>query len=205
MLVLRLFIVIKNPAIGENLRNSVFSSKDSSSFQIIVRDSIFKGAPFFRNNTPDYVLLDWATFKEIWALYEGELESSAAREPGLIERALAYIDAHLSEHIEAEEIAAYCYVTRRHLGEVFRERMGMSVLAYVEEQRMEKAKKLLARPGMQIKEILRRCGFRSAAYFSNQFRKRFGVTPTEYRRQMMAGTDKEKNGDADQGPFTCPA
>ncbi len=194
---LRLFIVIKNPAVGERIRNSVFYSSESSSFQFIMRDSLLKGIPIFRNNTPDYVLLDWPSFSEIWDLYEKDLESCSTRELGLVEKAAAYIDDHLGEHIEAEDVAAHCFVTRRHLGAIFRDRMGMSILSYTEMKRMEKAKKLLARPGMQIKEILHRCGFRSAAYFSNQFRKNFGVTPTEYRKKILkepANEDPKEDG-----------
>ncbi len=61
--------------------------------------------------------------------------------------------------------------------------MGKNFANYVTEQRIGKAKKLLQSSEYRLELIASKCGFRTASYFSSQFHKFCGVTPTEYRNQ----------------------
>ena len=62
---------------------------------------------------------------------------------------------------------------------------NMKVTEYLNHCRIEKAKHMLAySPGMNILEIALNCGFESSQYFSTVFRKKIGVTPSEFREHI---------------------
>lgn len=107
--------------------------------------------------------------------------------------ARAYVDRHLADPaLSASRVAAAVGISPRHLSRVFAE-AGPSVPQYVLARRLAAARALLAGPaagGATIAEVARRCGFASAAHFSNAFRAHFGERATDVRRRALAATDR---------------
>ena len=58
-------------------------------------------------------------------------------------------------------------------------------MEYVTEIRIEKAKELLLKPELSMKEICAMTGYSDPNYFSRSFKKNVGVTPTEYKENLM--------------------
>ncbi|TYA12362.1 helix-turn-helix transcriptional regulator [Paenibacillus faecis] len=73
---------------------------------------------------------------------------------------------------------------------------GITIMEYVMKKRIEKAKQLLENTNYTITRIAVIIGFSSAAHFSTTFRKRLGISPSEYRTSYNAynvcGGDLEK-------------
>ncbi len=67
-----------------------------------------------------------------------------------------------------------------HLGRVFRDAFGATPLAYLNLQRLERAKILLRDPSLSIATIARLAGYHDANYFSRTFRNRVGIPPRQY-------------------------
>ena len=61
---------------------------------------------------------------------------------------------------------------------------GLDTATYVRQSRMSFAKKLIAAGDMSIGDIVMRCGFESPSYFTKTFKQYFGVTPSQYRKQV---------------------
>lgn len=89
------------------------------------------------------------------------------------------------------EIARLVGTHEKRLGQIFRNRVGMNVSAYVGEERIRLARDLLADTCMPIQSIAEQVGFGSAANFTTAFRKRMGMTPSAYRQALQ-----EKEGGA---------
>lgn len=83
------------------------------------------------------------------------------------------------------EIAEQVGTHDKKLSAIFRERLGMTVFAWVREERLRKAQELLADSYMTIENISAEVGFASAAKFATAFRERFSVTPTGYRQEII--------------------
>jgi AraC family transcriptional regulator len=96
----------------------------------------------------------------------------------------AYIDEHLSEELSLEELARVVDISPNYLISLFRDSIGMTPHKYVLQQRIERARRLLARSGLSLLGIAQGCGFRDQSQFTTIFRRSFGVTPGQYRRQI---------------------
>ena len=68
------------------------------------------------------------------------------------------------------------------MSKIFRETYGTTIIAYLEQLRITKAKNLLRFSDMTVDEIAYRVGLKDANYFSRLFKKVEGMTPSQYRR-----------------------
>ncbi len=100
---------------------------------------------------------------------------------------LDYFHGHYQETVTVGDLAAEANVCKRECQRVFKSVLGMTPTAYFEQYRLNLAEKLLGECGDSVMEIAGRCGFQSPSYFTKLFRKRYGITPTEYRQQKAKG------------------
>jgi len=94
-------------------------------------------------------------------------------------RAVGHDPAHAWREAELAEIATLSTSRFAHL---FREKLGLSPLRYVEQLRLEKAKALLLGTADSVKEIAAGVGYPDALHFSTRFRRKFGRSPRAYRQ-----------------------
>ncbi|MNP81294.1 Arabinose operon regulatory protein [compost metagenome] len=71
------------------------------------------------------------------------------------------------------------------MSRLFRQKTDESLINYVQTLRLEKAKELLAETSHPVAEIGRSVGFPSENYFAKTFRKRYGQTPSQYRKDQQ--------------------
>lgn len=69
---------------------------------------------------------------------------------------------------------------------IFKKEAGVGFLEYLNRERVRNAQKLLANPGVRIKEIVYKSGFQSIATFNRVFKKHSGVSPSRYRRHLFS-------------------
>ena len=79
------------------------------------------------------------------------------------------------------EMAKMLHCCERHASRLFREEQGVGFLAYVSELRLEKACDLLRRGNTKIIDVALESGHGSLAHFNYAFKKRFNMTPTQWR------------------------
>ena len=73
------------------------------------------------------------------------------------------------------------HVSKDYLCRRFRAEYGTSMISYLTQIRLKKAKEFLASSDMQIQEIADRTGFFDVKYFSTLFKKVNGITPSRFR------------------------
>ncbi len=101
--------------------------------------------------------------------------------------ALDYIREHAGNTVYVEEVARAAGVTRRVLELRFRAALGGPVNAEILRQHFERAEELMAEPTLTLGEIAYAAGFESPAVFATAFRRRHGVTPSEFRARLLGG------------------
>jgi transcriptional regulator GlxA family with amidase domain len=91
-------------------------------------------------------------------------------------------------------------VTPRTLGRRFQQAVGMSPKAYLDEVRIESAKRMLEQTSMTVDRIRVDVGFADPTAFRRAFMRMAGATPTEYRRRF-AGAPTRSAGAKRRGPL----
>lgn len=129
-------------------------------------------------------LMDLRATSALLAMLHQFFFSSGARNPvgkQAVGRAELYIREHFSTIASMREVAAYARLSPDRLRHLFKEQTGMSLVAYMTQVKIERAKSLLVHSIMPLKQIATLCGFRDEYYFSNVFRRKVGVAPGSYR------------------------
>ena len=106
-----------------------------------------------------------------------------------VERGLAFIAAEFASPIGVSDVVAAMGCSCGH-GELrFREETGKSILETIADMRWERLNVLLRRRDANIAELPRMCGFRTASALRQFFRRRAGMSMTDWRRHVAKEID----------------
>ena len=97
-----------------------------------------------------------------------------------------YVTAHISEAMSVEQIADAVGVGRRTFSRVFAKDAQVTPSVFIEQVRIDFARKLLEESDVPMKTIAYRCGFHSATHMRMIFTRRLGVTPMQYQQRFHA-------------------
>ena len=105
---------------------------------------------------------------------------------GIVNDVIEYVNSHYNDpELNLQAVADKYYINVVYLGRVFRKKIGKSFNAYINELRIEKAKKLLASDDVKVYEVAEMIGFVDANYFTAKFADAVGVPPTTYRNNIL--------------------
>lgn len=111
-------------------------------------------------------------------------EEREQRTSNMIDKATAYIRERFHEDISLEDAADHVHLNPYYFSKVFKQQTGETFIDYVTRLRIEKAKALMAKQELSLKEVCYQVGYNDPNYFSRVFKKVTGMTPTEYRAQL---------------------
>ncbi|MDD6137444.1 MAG: helix-turn-helix domain-containing protein [Lachnospiraceae bacterium] len=100
---------------------------------------------------------------------------------GMISGALEYIKENYNKDISLVDVAREVDISPYYFSKVFKDETGHNFIEYLTNLRIEKAKELLLQTDLSMKEICLMVGYADPNYFSRNFKKNVGVTPTEYK------------------------
>ena len=107
-----------------------------------------------------------------------------------LELVFEYVNGHYGESISAQGMASQVGLTTNSFCRFFKKMTGQSFIQFLNEFRTRKAMELFDRTELSISEVLYRCGYTDPSYFTKQFKKHQGATPTAYT-QLLASTSVE--------------
>lgn len=118
--------------------------------------------------------------------FKAALELQAFPLPRDVRAILEYIHQHLFEpNLKVIEARRQCGVKNNNITTYFRQLVGMGIREYIEHQRMQAAMQLLAHEELEIFLIGLGIGYAHEESFTRAFRRRFGCTPSEYRKEII--------------------
>ena len=129
---------------------------------------------------------DFLLLAEIMRILRASKEASVAQEAqaeSLIARITEYLGQHFIDFCGLDALADRFFITKHYLCRLFKKETGLSVVTYVNAQRLQRAAEELRFSRKSIKRIAAECGFHSSGYFSRTFREQLGISPLEYRRK----------------------
>lgn len=125
-------------------------------------------------------------------LYDRTIEKlqEQADSTDIIAGVRSFIQEHYREDIDRDTIAAMAYITPNYLSKRFRTEMGMNLREYINQLRIEEAKRLLLSTNDAVSEIASKVGYANISYFSTVFRKQCGMSPIDWRSKTADGGAK---------------
>ncbi len=96
--------------------------------------------------------------------------------------AAARMEREYAGPVSVAELAKSVYLSERHFRRLFEQVYGVSPSVYLTELRLKAAQWLLLSRSGTVTDVAMACGFSDGNYFTRMFRRKFGVTPTAYRK-----------------------
>jgi AraC-like DNA-binding protein len=144
----------------------------------------------------------------LWASGIAGLFELPVEEPGprqLRDRFRQMVDqmpeAELSEH-SLSDLAQRLQCSERHFSRLFREEFGVALRSRQIELRLQRALQLLTDPKIKISNIAHESGYRHIGLFNSLFKKRYGLTPSEWRRKQLA--EEQSASRRESSPASAP-
>lgn len=100
------------------------------------------------------------------------------------------IESAPEANMTLSEAAALVHLNPSYFSKLFKQQTGINFTDYITTVKMNEGSRLLKKTSLRVSEIADRLGYADLAYFSNTFKKAFGVTPSEYRKQTPASAGK---------------
>ena len=97
-----------------------------------------------------------------------------------IRHAIRYMEINYAQNIGIIDIASACKLNPNYLTNLFQKELGVSPIQYLISIRMSHAKNLLVARRYTLQEIGLRVGYKTASYFSQAFKKFYGMSPKEF-------------------------
>lgn len=124
--------------------------------------------------------------------YSGNPQENVYSGNQYISQAIDYVNGMYAQGITVSDIASHVGISRSHLNHLFQEELNVSAQNFLLDFRMNKAANLLANTAMSVKEISHHIGYVDPLVFSKAFKRKFGISPKEYRKYEDKLETREK-------------
>lgn len=129
------------------------------------------------------------TFSELRSWFTSKFKTNAEyiaerienRSESVVEKAKKYMNENFSKDISLEDVSMKVDISPYYFSKLFKEEEGNNFIEYLTKLRMDEAIRLLKETDLSMKEICIQVGYSDPNYFSRNFKKYTGITPTEAR------------------------
>jgi AraC-like DNA-binding protein/CheY-like chemotaxis protein len=111
--------------------------------------------------------------------------NSAGGNSGALGAVEAYVARNLHRKIVQSEVAESCGLSPFQFSRLFKRRYDMTFQEFVQNMRIEAAKRMLEHPGASVTDVCFNVGFHDLSYFTRTFQRYVGDTPSHYRVKAM--------------------
>ncbi len=127
------------------------------------------------------LLSEGVLFCTLSLLSEQEENNSQSKPENLFEMLIDYVDTHYRDpDLSLKKLSTIFSYTEKYVSHLFKQKTGIGLNRYLGDLRLRYAYELLAAGTCSVSEIAAHCGYSDPLYFSKVFKKRTGLTPTEY-------------------------
>ncbi|UVI29387.1 AraC family transcriptional regulator [Paenibacillus spongiae] len=100
----------------------------------------------------------------------------------------------LNINLSLQSVASNFKMSSAYVGRIFKQYENVSVGDYINGYRLDKAREMLLSSSFSVKEIADYLGFNNASYFITLFKKKYGLTPKEFRMNVVLGDEGQLDG-----------
>lgn len=113
-----------------------------------------------------------------------------------VQRLLTYLEQHYTEDLHMEQIETELHLNKTYVCKIFKDVTGMTIFAYMNKLRLNKAKVLLIMDEqISVSDVCYETGYKYISHFSRLFKQEFGCTPTQFRGLVDYGSQRMADPD----------
>lgn len=125
----------------------------------------------------------------LWHMKKGLIlgtGQASCNDEDMVDEAIKFINVNITNaRLSVEMIARKLNVSEEHFSRMFKKKIGLPPVKYINEVKIAEAKRMLAKTQVPIKEIAARLYYSDQFYFSQQFKRITGYSPSEYRDSAL--------------------
>jgi transcriptional regulator GlxA family with amidase domain len=110
----------------------------------------------------------------------------------IVGKVLQYVTEHIADTLSMEQLANAVSISRRTFSRVFAKYAKVTPSAFVEQVRVDAARRLLEETDAPLKTVAFKCGFHNATHMRTTFSRRLNVTPKQYRERFRGAAGKQQ-------------
>jgi two-component system response regulator YesN len=125
-------------------------------------------------------LIDYAYQMFIYITSYVKPQNSIDYSNHIVKATKEYLESHYTDDISLESMAEYVNISPQYFSKLIKKTTGFNFIDWLSMLRVRKAKELLTNSNLTVKEVCFMVGYKDPNYFSRIFKKRIGITPSEY-------------------------
>lgn len=125
-------------------------------------------------------------------LKEEAITPSSPNTSDIFQRVHTYMESNISKHLTIEQICWDNMIGRTKLQKIFHSEVGIGIIDYFSKLKIETAKHLIRDGKLNFSQISEHLGYSSIHYFSRQFKKIAGMTPSDYASSVKLIYEKKQ-------------
>lgn len=136
-------------------------------------------------------LAEWALQRFIYITGFVKPQSTIDYSNKIVQATKEYLEAHYADEISLEDVAEQVNISPQYFSKLIKKNTGFNFIDWLSMLRVKKAKELLTNSNYTVKEVCFMVGYKDPNYFSRIFKKRIGITPSEFikNRSNLSNTN----------------
>lgn len=117
----------------------------------------------------------------IYSISDAVFFSDRNKEYNAILPIVTYININYNKQLTLDELAKKAGYSKSRFSHIFSEVMGITPMKYQNDMRLKVSCEMLASTELSVSAVAYSCGFKDPLYYSRMFKRKYNMTPTEYR------------------------
>lgn len=126
-----------------------------------------------------------ALLELLYTISEAAKTPSESKTDSRLLSVISYINTNYQKYVSVDNLARISGYSKSRFSHLFVEITGTTPIKYLNNIRLKAGADMLLTTSLDVSDIAYRCGFSDALYFSRSFRKKYGISPTEFRKNKV--------------------